>query len=398
MRVYIAADAALARGFRMIPPSVIADLKRAALPGLIIAMVVALLMFFIMRSPPQRDTAEQSGPAAGSGMRNIAASNQPSAAADRLSSVAVIIVNNGKELPLEIKVGDKSIKIPGPSSWPQSADKDSSGDEKNRFLAGIIDTADVLQANGFKPDEAFSFVVGGTALNAANTFRVLGNHQPDTARDGTGSYSEEYRTPPGEEGIWRTLKFKNILLSYGQVPSLADFLAPSRTGAAQDTALARAAAAGASPVDESGSVTTENNGPQTEMLASAHKNIEDLDNTDPAIRANAIRDLVLSGYQQDNDNAAPNMRALIEKTLEDKDPAVREAALGSLEGWNGSIPMQALSRIVLSDNVPELRMHALDLLADRFAEQALPTLQQAGNDPDMRVARKARQLAEQFSR
>ena len=382
----------------MIPPSFIADLKRAAIPGLILALAVALLMFFIMRSPSQREAAEKSAFITGTDTQNAASSNQSLPSTERLSSVAVIILNNGKELPLEIKVGDKNIKIPGSSSWPQSADKGSAGAEKNSFLAAIIDTADVLQANGFKPDDAFSFVVGGTELNAANTFRVQGNHQTDTARNKTDDYIEEYRTPPGEEGIWRSLKFKNLILSYAQVPSLGDFLVPSQSSAAKNAALAEATAGGASTSDGRNSPAIEDNSPQTELLASTRKNIEDLDNTDPSIRANAIRDLVLSGYQQDKDDSAPDMRSILEKTLADKDPAVREAALGSLDGWNGSIPMQTLSQVVLNDNIPELRMHALDLLVDRFAEQALPTLQQAGNDPDLRVARKAREYMEQFSR
>jgi hypothetical protein len=99
-----------------------------------------------------------------------------------------------------------------------------SGPAKGRFLADIIDTADVLKANGFKPNDTYSFVVGGTALNASNTFRVAGNNQPDLARNSAESYAEEYHTRPDQEGIWRSLKFKNIVLSYGQLPSLADFL------------------------------------------------------------------------------------------------------------------------------------------------------------------------------
>ena len=82
----------------------------------------------------------------------------------------------------------------------------------------------------------------------------------------------------------------------------------------------------------------------------------------------------------------------------DNDPTVREAALRSLEVWDGPIPLQALSKIALSDNKPELRMHALDLLVDRFDEQALPILRQASKDPDFSVGQKANDLIAQFSK
>jgi hypothetical protein len=76
----------------------------------------------------------------------------------------------------------------------------------------------VLKVNGFKPDEPYSLVLGGTELNKLNTFRVSGNHDADTAVNNDGGYTEEFRTPPGETGIWRFLKFKNLIVSYGQVP------------------------------------------------------------------------------------------------------------------------------------------------------------------------------------
>lgn len=373
----------------MISPSQIFNRKRAAIAFLIIAAAIPTLIAIMKKSPPAGDAAEKSGDMIANPGETAAVPKPPGPAADHLASVAVIVLNNGNELPLGIKVDDEYIRIPGPSSWPTDNDG-TAGSEKGRFLAGIIDTADVLKANGFNPDDAFSFVVGGTALNAANTFRVTGNHQADFAKNNADGYSEEYHTPPGEDGIWRSLKFKNIVLSYGQIPSLADFLASPQPNTATSAAAATQSQGG-----QNLSPTTDNTA-RSNLTATAHQYVEALGSADPAIRANAVRDLTLSGYQQDKGESDPSIRSLLERSLSDNDPGVRAAALNSLEMWNGSIPMQTLSNIALSDQIPELRMHALDVLVNRFGDQALPILQQASRDPDLRVGQKATQLMKQF--
>jgi HEAT repeat protein len=122
-----------------------------------------------------------------------------------------------------------------------------------------------------------------------------------------------------------------------------------------------------------------------------------LNSSNPATRAEGIQNLILFSDPLTTDKSHPDIVTYIEKALTDNDPTVREAALRSLNLWDGDIPMQMLSRIVLNDQNPELRMHALSVLADRFDERAIPTLQQASHDPDSRVAQKASQLLEGFS-
>ncbi|MEJ2653020.1 MAG: HEAT repeat domain-containing protein [Gammaproteobacteria bacterium] len=343
------------------------------------AIILALLALPRKESPPRDIAGKQPVNTIASTAQTTAAPQSPAPGADRLAGVTVVLLNNGKQFPLEIKADGKSISIPGPSSWPGA-----SGSEQGRFIAAIVDTADVLKANGIDPTRSFSLMVGGTALSAANTFRVTGNNQPPSAQ-ATDGFSEEYLTPRGETGIWRALKFKNIVVSYGQVPSLADVLVSPPTTSSQQATPAQQQAAPTKVVPS-----------RQELAASAHQHVEALGSADPATRANAIRDLTLSGYQRDKDKSDPSMRSILEQGLSDNDPSVRQAALNSLEMWNGSIPFQSLSNIALNDQVPELRMHALDLLASRFDDQAVPILQQASHDPDLRVAQKAGELLKQF--
>ena len=117
-----------------------------------------------------------------------------------------------------------------------------------------------------------------------------------------------------------------------------------------------------------------------------------MNSSNPAIRAEGIQNIVLYGDDMAADSTHPGVAKYLEKALEDQDHTVRKAALDSLDLWDGDIPMQSLSRIVLNDQDPELRKHALSILADRFNEQAVPTLQQASHDPDTEVAQKASQL------
>jgi hypothetical protein len=367
----------------MISPRLIVKLKRSAIACMAIALAITSSMLFMKTSPRQDNSATQSRSTIDKREISTATPGQTAAVNDHLASVAVIMLNNDKEMPLAIRVGDKNIEIPGPSSWPNGS---ATGSEKGRFLAGIIDTADVLKANGFKPDETYSFVVGGTALNASNTFRVTGNHQTDLERSNTGDYTEEYHSNPDEAGIWRSLKFKNIVLSYGQIPSLADFLVAPHISPAKTSMPALN--------DQSPAIMGDSS---IKTAEDVQKYREDLNNPDPAIRAQSIQNLILFSDPLTTDKSHPGVAAYIEKALADNDPSVRDAALRSLDLWDGDVPMQTLSKIVLNDQSPELRMHALSLLVDRFDVQAIPTLQQASHDPDTRVAQKAGQLLDSLS-
>ena len=360
--------------------------KRTAISLLFIAAALLALTVLVKKESTQNNQPGTQNPHTTASTEQTPAPPQSQSSAsnaDRLAGVTVVLLNDGKEQPLEITAGNKHISIPGPSSWPNAGGNNAASD-KGRFIAAIIDTGDVLKANGIDPTHSFSLTVGGTALSAANTFRVTGNDQPSSAQ-ATGDFSEEYLTPPGETGIWRALKFKNIVVSYGQVPSLADVLVSPPATNSQ-----------AAVPTEQQPVPVKVAPSRDELAASAHQYVEALASADPTTRANAIRDLALSGYQQDKDKSDPSMRSILERTLSDNDPSVRQAALNSLDMWDGSIPFQSLSNIALNDQVPELRMHALDLLANRFGDQAVPILQQASHDPDIRVAQKAGELMKQF--
>jgi hypothetical protein len=367
----------------MISPSLVVKLKRAAIACMAIALAITSSMLFLKTSPRQDNIAAQSRSTIDNREKIPAVSGPAAAVNDHLASIAVIMLNNDKELPLAIRVGNNNIEIPGPSSWPKDSATDS---EKGRFLAGIIDTADVLKANGFKPDETYSFVVGGTALNASNTFRVTGNHHADLARNNTGDYTEEYHSNPNEEGIWRSLKFKNIVLSYGQIPSLADFLVAPHISPTKTLTP--------TPNDQTPAIMGDSS---IKTAEDVQKYREDLNSSYPEVRAKAIQNLMLFSNSFNKDPAHPDAGTYLEKALTDTDPAVREAALSSLDLWDGEIPMQTLSKIVLNDQDPNIRIHALSILADRFNERAVPTLQQATHDPDSRVAQKAGQLLQAFS-
>ena len=81
----------------------------------------------------------------------------------------------------------------------------------------------------------------------------------------------------------------------------------------------------------------------------------------------------------------------IDSALLDDDPQVREAALAALENLpDTAADEELLSNLVLSDPVPELRLNALELLAE--TDRALAFLQQALSDPDPRVSKAASTL------
>ncbi|MEZ5594500.1 MAG: HEAT repeat domain-containing protein [Gammaproteobacteria bacterium] len=81
----------------------------------------------------------------------------------------------------------------------------------------------------------------------------------------------------------------------------------------------------------------------------------------------------------------------IDSALLDDDPQVREAALAALENLPDThADEELLSNLVLSDPVPELRLNALELLAE--TDRALALLQQALSDPDPRVSKAASTL------
>ena len=372
----------------------ITNIKRIAIACMAIALIITSSMLLMRKSPPQTNTATNNEKeSAESGKTSDIPSRQVSDH-DHLATINVIVLHNGKDLPLAITVGNKSIEIPGPSSWPKTGNDGATNSEKGRFLAGIIDTADVLKANGFNPDDPYKISVGGTPLNASNTFRVVGSQRSNLSSNQTQSFTEEYHTPPNEDGIWRSLKFKNIVLSYGQVPSLSDFLVSSQPTSKHmlDQTTNREAS-----IVSNVQSTNPKMDDTLQAQAEHQKFREDLNNDDPKIRARGIERLLLSSDTMDTDQTTQDMVPDIEKALKDSDATVRESALRALNAWDGNIPMQPLADFVLNDQSPDLRIQAMSLLVDRYEQKSLPTLQQASHDPDSRVAERASQYLQAYS-
>ena len=387
-------------------------IKKALTPLLAISLAIALLALY--ENKPTTHTSEQRSATTAAGntisgklqsrddervRSRISANHETTAENEKISGVTIVILNTGKKLPLAFKLGGQFIKVPGPSAWPPIGHQGIADAEKDRYLAAIIDTADVLRANGFKADEAFDLVVGGIELNAGNTFRIKGNHQSILGKDDSDP-SVEYHTQAGEQGIWRSLQFKNIVLSHAQNPSLEDHLVLSQRSEDVDeltTAHGEPPALTAKPMNVTNIAQVT---PLEDVTPeSTRKNVEDLNNPDPEVRASAIQNLILDGYREANPNFDNNakMAAIISNSLLDNNPIVRTTTLNSLDAYEGNIPQTTLSHMALNDSNPGLRIQALDLLVERFGQQASATLIEAQHDPDSRVARMADQLLSEIT-
>ena len=395
--------------------SLTALVKRAVTPVLAVSLAVALVALYKSNSttPSPREREEATTTAAqgtdavnkalGSRDKGVQTSpGYPSLSADqRLADITIVVLDNRGDRPLRFKLGGQYIKLPAPSSWPPIGKQGTVEAVRDRYLAAIIDTADVLQANGFKPDHDFSLVVGNTELNAGNTFRIKGNHQA-TAFKNVGEPDVEYRTQAGEQGIWRALKFKNIVVSHAQVPSLAEHLVADSSQVVGSSSYRNTPSAGMTttmtsnlptaptPIADTAQVTPLQD-PTPESTA---KYVEALDSPDPAVRADAIQTLIINGYREGipSGNSNAKMESIIAKSLMDKNPTVRSTAMDALDGYEGSLPQGTLSHMALNDSNPGLRIQALDLLVERFGAQATSTVQAARNDPDPRVSRMASEL------
>jgi len=391
-------------------------LKRAATPFLAVSLAIALLALYESKTtphPPEPRSATTAASHAMSGKQQpqVGEREQNRSPADRaaiatnqrLSDVTIVILDSGKTLPLALKLGGRYIKVPGPSSWPSTGNQETLNTDKGRYLAAIIDSADVLQANGYQANDAFTLVVGGTELNAGNTFRIKGNHQADVAKDGSEP-AVKYHTQAGEPGIWRSLEFKNIVLSQAQVPSLEDHLVlPPSEETAFTQSVAQGAAMSAQPalaaIPTSAANTAQVTPLEDATPESTRKYVEALNSTDAAIRADAIQNLIVNGYREAVPNADSNttMESIISKSLLDNNPNVRATTLDALDAYDGSLPQATLSHMALNDSNPGLRVQALDLLVERFGQQASATLNEARHDPDPRVSRMADQLLIEFA-
>ena len=390
-------------------------LKRSATPLLAISLAIALAALYESRITTHELERELAATAPGYSITGKAASpadaEHPRGATSdhaaptngHLSDVTIVILDSGKALPLAFKLGEHYIKMPGPSSWPSVGNQAATNSEKGRYLAAIIDTADVLRANGHNANDAFDLVVGGIELNAGNTFRIKGNHQSFLAED-DNQPAVEYHTQSGEPGIWRSLRFKNIVLSHAQIPSLEDHLVlPQGATVANQPAAAHEARVNAQPAIAAKSMNAVNAALVTPLEdatpESTRKYVEALNSQDPAVRADAIQSLIVNGYREavpDSDGNA-KMESIISKSLLDNNPSVRATTLEALDAYDGNLPQATLSHMALNDSNPGLRVQALDLLVERFGQQASATVKEALHDPDPRVSRMADQLLIEFA-
>jgi len=288
-----------------------------------------------------------------------------------LSSITVL-VNQGQALsPFGLKIGDTFLELRTPATADRAAARHRS------WRAGLIDTADLLRANGYPPETPFTLVVGGKALTAGNTYRITGDHalRHSPPVDG-GGYTVSYEDMPGEQGIWRILKFKNFMLSYGYSPGLRDHLL-------------------ASVGSEQPPVPNADDDPSNLPSATPSQMdipVNTMDYPDPQTRAAAIVERVTRSTQAQT----ALMPTLIEG-LRDPSGHVREVSLGMLDTLDGPVPVKTLKNVALHDNEPALRIHALDLLAAREGRGALAILKDARADPDPSVRQAVAQIIDSLS-
>jgi hypothetical protein len=386
-------------------------LKRAVTPFLAVSLAIALLTLYesktVLHTAEPRSATSAAGYAMnskqqvleGKWKQNRTSADHTATATDEpLSDLTIVILDSGKALPLAFKLGGRYIKVPAPSSWPRIGNQGPADSENGRYAAAIIDSADVLRANGYRADDAFALVVGGTELNASNTFRIKGNHQADMDKAGSDP-TVEYHTQAGEPGIWRSLEFKNIVLSHAQVPSLEDHLVLPQDGKVADKQItAHEAPMSAQPALVARSTSTANTGQVTPLEdttpESTRKYVEALNSPDATVRADAIQSLIVNGYREAAPNSDSNatMESIISKSLLDNNPNVRATTLDALDAYEGNLPQATLSHMALNDSNPGLRVQSLDLLVERFGQQAAATVKEARHDPDPRVSRMADQL------
>lgn len=382
-------------------------LLRRAMPT---CLGIALILSLFTATSPQRDAAAaqyaqgssdaatvSQPPTTHEKPQNETAPAYPAAAGINPSAgMTVVIMNDAGQFPLAIKVGDQYIELPGPSSWPQGADDGKAGSTNGRFLAVLIDTADILKANGFRPDAPFSFVINGTEMNANNTHRILVGEAMNTAATGHQGRSRDDGTLATAGSSWRAFSFQNIVVSHGQIPALSDYLVAPRNlamqGAANGGAQAQAPAASSPQYSRFAPTGYHGDAPQVEPLeepspVTNQKYIKALNSPDPAVRADAIENLILNGYREADvtqSAAHPDTAA-----TPDNNSTTNDKYLDSADQLDESLPQETLSGIALHDKNPAVRVQALDQLVERFGQQASPTLKEAMHDPDPRVARMA---------
>lgn len=320
------------------------------------------------------------------------AAPRPTAGTDSPPKLTVIIMNDASRFNLALKVGDRYIELPGPASWPHDTGS-TTNTGKGRFIAALIDTSAILKANGFKPDTPFTFVANDTELNDNNTHYIAAEKSV-AGKHRLGNSSEGDPLAIGN-GAWRGYKFQNIVVSRGQTPSLSNYLVPPENPVKQISSkdytqgTINSQSSTFTPRYYRGDV------PQVTPLEEPspqvnHKYIEALKSPDPAVRADAIENLIINGYHgPDAIQVTDSPGTPVEKSASDNASTASDKYLDSAKQLDESLPQETLSGIALHDKNPSVRIQALDQLAERFGQQASSTLKEALHDPDPRVARMA---------
>lgn len=327
-------------------------------------------------------------PSAGRGERQNRAASHP-------AGITLVIMNDSEQFPLAIKVGDQYIQLPGPSSWPRDADGGKSAATKGRFIAAIIDTADILKANGFDPDASFSFVMDDTEMDVNNTHRITAEDFMNTTGGGHRQRSGDDGMPAAGNGAWRALKFRNVIVGNGRIPALSDYLVKPQNLVSQNNSNKNATTAPNlrnstfAPIDYRGDV------PQVRPLEEPspqnnRRYINALNSPNPAVRADAIENLLLNGYQEaDADNSGDLAGTTVNEATADNHTTIDDKKVDSADHIDETLAQETLSGIALRDKSPAARIQALDQLVESFGRKASPTLKEAMHDPDPRVARTA---------
>ena len=96
-------------------------------------------------------------------------------------------------------------------------------------------------------------------------------------------------------------------------------------------------------------------------------------------------------------NEQAQLEAILPAAIRDPDRVVREHALKSLTLMFENAPHYLVEEMALSDPIPELRMEALQLVADRRDEWASEVLLKAAQDSDPAISSKATELLSRIS-
>ena len=190
--------------------------------------------------------------------------------------------------------------------------------------------------------------------------------------------SAEFDNLTLEEGIKRLLKGKNYILTY------------DRTAASPKVTEIKVIADGSAPVSRISGQPASIPPPGT---SAGEKTVEELAQQalqapDPAARIAALKALSQRGDEE-------KIRSTVSAALQDQDLGVRSTAL-DLAARGAPVSDEAIKGMALRDADPELRIRALDQLADQSdPDTAIEYLKQATRDPDPKVASTAQRLIRQ---